>query len=53
MANVGATLLALFAVLLAIVALIAISIGNLKLAGFGFISVSIVVYFRETRAVAD
>lgn len=51
MVNVAATLLASLAALLAIVALFAMSSGNAGLAGFCFLSVSLVLYFRETRVV--
>lgn len=51
MVNVAATFLASLAALLAIVALFAMSSGNAGLAGFCFLSVSLVLYFRETRVV--
>lgn len=49
MANPLATGLAVLAVVLAGVALVAMSAGNLGLAGFCFLSVSIALYLRETR----
>lgn len=53
MENPLATGLALIAVVLTAVALLAMSAGNLQVAGFCFLSVSIVVYLRETRALPD
>lgn len=53
MENLLATGLALFAVALAVLALVSMSMGNLELAGFCFLSVSIILYFRETRVVPD
>lgn len=49
MVNPLSTGLAVLAVALAGVALVAMSAGNLGLAGFCFLSVSIVLYLRETR----
>ena len=49
MANVLSTGLAVGAVLLAGVALFAMSAGNLGLAGFCLLSVSLILYRRETR----
>jgi membrane protein implicated in regulation of membrane protease activity len=53
MSRLLATGLAVLAVALAGVALFAMSAGNLQLAGFSFLSVSIVLYFRETRVLGD
>lgn len=49
MASVPATVLAVLAVLLIAAALGAMAIGDLMLAGFSFMSASLVIYFRETR----
>jgi membrane protein implicated in regulation of membrane protease activity len=51
MTNLLATALAGLAVLLGAVALYGMTVGNLQLAGFCFLSVSVVLYLRETRAV--
>lgn len=53
MSNLLATGMALFAVVLAAVALFAMSAGDIRLAGFCFLSVSLVLYLRETRVLAD
>lgn len=53
MENPLATGLALVAVVLAVAALFAMSAGNIQVAGFLFLSVSVVVYLRETRVVSD
>jgi uncharacterized membrane protein len=51
MADVLATALAALAVLLAGVALYAMTVGNPRLAGFCFLSVALVIYLRETRVL--
>jgi hypothetical protein len=49
MVDVIRTGLALLAVVLFGVALLAMSAGNLTMAGMSFLSASLVIYFRETR----
>lgn len=49
MVDVIRTGLALLAVVLLGIALFAMSTGSLTMAGMGFLSASLVIYFRETR----
>jgi hypothetical protein len=51
MANVPATAAALLAVALIVVALVAMATDELQVAGFSFLSASLVIYIRETRLV--
>jgi hypothetical protein len=51
MANLLATAVAGLVVVLFGVALLGMANGNLQLAGFSFLSASIVIYIRETRLV--
>ena len=53
MANLLATALAVLAVVLVVNALLSMSAGNLRIAGLSFLSASLVVYLRETRAVGN
>ncbi|WP_324759428.1 hypothetical protein [Haloarcula montana] len=47
---IGAALLAALLMGLGIVGMVA---GNLRLAGFSFLSASLVIYLRETRLIDD
>jgi hypothetical protein len=51
MANVPATAAAAFAVLLFGVAVVSMANGEFAVAGFCFLSASVVIYFRATRLV--
>ena len=51
MANFLATGAAALAVLLFGVALLAMAEGSLRVAGFSFLSASVVIFLRETRLV--
>ncbi|MFB6207375.1 MAG: hypothetical protein ABEJ05_12710 [Haloglomus sp.] len=51
MVNVLATGAALLAVGLFVVALFSMTTGDLRTAGFSFLSASLVIYIRETRLV--
>lgn len=51
MANLLATGAAGLALFLFGTALLAMANGNLQVAGFSFLSASVVIYFRETRLV--
>lgn len=53
MANLLATGAAALAVLLFGAALLAMTVGDFRLAGFSFLSASLVIYIRETRLVDD
>jgi membrane protein implicated in regulation of membrane protease activity len=50
MVNVTSVALAALAALLMLVALANLSRGNIMFAGLSFLSASLVIYFRETRA---
>ncbi|WP_276273231.1 hypothetical protein [Haloarcula litorea] len=49
MADLIPTALAVLATALIGTALIAMTVGNLRAAGFSFLSASLVIYLRETR----
>lgn len=51
MSNLLATAVAGLVVVLFGVALLAMAEGNLRLAGFSFLSASLAIYIRETRLV--
>lgn len=51
--NVPATLAALVAVALFLVALVGMTLRDFRVAGFCFLSASIVIYVRETYLLAD
>jgi hypothetical protein len=53
MTNTTAVALAVLAGLLMLIALANLARGDLMLAGLSFLSASIVIYFRETRAAGD
>jgi uncharacterized membrane protein len=53
MVNVLATAAALVVVALFGAALLALSAGNLQVAGFSFLAASLVIYLRETRLVGN
>lgn len=53
MANSLATAAAAFAVLLVVAALVLMANRQLAVAGFCFLSASIVIYFRATRLVEN
>lgn len=53
MVNVPATLAALVAVTLFLVALVGMTLRDFRVAGFCFLSASIVIYVRETYLLAD
>jgi hypothetical protein len=53
MENTVATGAALLAALLMGAGLIGMTIGDFRLAGFSFLSASLVIYIRETRFVED
>jgi hypothetical protein len=52
MESVVPTVLAVLAVVLFVAALAAMAVGELLVAGLCFLSASVVIYFRETRAGA-
>jgi len=49
MSDTGATALAGLAVVLLAAAVVSMALGELLLAGFCFLTVSLVIYFREKR----
>lgn len=51
MVNLLATGAAILAVLLFVTALLAMTIGELRTAGFSFLAASLLIYVRETRFV--
>jgi hypothetical protein len=53
MTRVARTLLAVFAVLLIVAALVAMSVQNLQIAGLSFLSASLLIYLRSTRYRED
>lgn len=51
MMNILATAAAALAALLMGVGLVGMTIGDFRLAGFSFLSASLVIYIRETRLI--
>lgn len=53
MTSVLATGAAVLAALLMGVGLLGMTVGDFRLAGFSFLSASLVIYIRETRLIED